>query len=428
MPISAWRVLPVLIILLAAGLLLPVSAGPAGLPALVPPLNNSPPSPGVSMVREAVANPDWITEFVDPTTHYTLVSSLALDDTGSPRIAYDDQMYYGPFYGRIRYAWKNGGVWQHATIPVKNASGPSLALDGSGNPQIAFFRLVGPTAPGALPGTAGLPWGLVLSHAWKNSAGWHLKNIDNIAMYWYEAPSLKLAGSGIPKISYSGYAPASIPLKLASRAGGTWQIRKVRDPGSSGYILESSLALDQAGNPGIAYTNYTGLARCIEYTWKDSGGWHNDVVSGNINGTYPSLARDGSGKPRICYVNGDGMALVYAWKQGGTWYRETVDDGGYFLGSLALDSSGNPRIAYLKEPVSKDSGGRAVNGYPIVLRYAWKDGTGWHAETIEHAWGSYISLALDRTGKPSISYTGMNGTGYPFIKYATKGSYMGRMS
>lgn len=50
---------------------------------------------------------------------------------------------------------------------------------------------------------------------------------------------------------------------------------------------------------------------------------------------------------------------------------------------------------------------------------------GWHRELVDRAGLAYVSLALDKTGKPSISYFSRDQSA---LKYATMGrvSYMGR--
>lgn len=79
------------------------------------------------------------------------------------------------------------------------------------------------------------------------------------------------------------------------------------------------------------------------------------------------------------------------------WRIETVDDDGWvgLYSSLALDSWGQPHISY------HDIGN-------VDLKYAYKDATGWHVETVtgsEGDVGSYsTSLALDSFDQPHISY------------------------
>ena len=75
------------------------------------------------------------------------------------------------------------------------------------------------------------------------------------------------------------------------------------------------------------------------------------------------------------------------------WQIERVDSNG--LGnysSLALDSSGWPHISYW-DYTNAD------------LKYAYKDASGWHIETVDYVGyvGAYTSLALDSADHPHIS-------------------------
>ncbi len=90
--------------------------------------------------------------------------------------------------------------------------------------------------------------------------------------------------------------------------------------------------------------------------------------------------------------------LKYAWRDGSGWHTETVDSEGYVgkCSSLVLDGAGNPRISYFDDS----------NDTKDDLKYAWRDGSGWHTETVDsQGWvGWYTSLALDGAGNPRISY------------------------
>ena len=72
------------------------------------------------------------------------------------------------------------------------------------------------------------------------------------------------------------------------------------------------------------------------------------------------------------------------------WSTEIVDSNiGGSGSSLALDSANNPHISYLT--------------YDNSLKYAWRDSSGWHSQTVQaNSWDP--SLALDSTGTPHISY------------------------
>ena len=83
----------------------------------------------------------------------------------------------------------------------------------------------------------------------------------------------------------------------------------------------------------------------------------------------------------------------------GTW-NSTELDTNIEYNSVAIDSSGNPHIAYYQKEQS-------ATIYP-KLKYAYKDSTGWHIETLLSSnpagSGRYVSLALDSSGKPHIAF------------------------
>jgi hypothetical protein len=75
---------------------------------------------------------------------------------------------------------------------------------------------------------------------------------------------------------------------------------------------------------------------------------------------YSSIALDDSGNPHIAYLKEDTGVLKYVAWNGSSWDIQTVDwdgDVGEFT-SLALDSSGNPHISYY-DNTNRD------------LKYAW---------------------------------------------------------
>lgn len=86
----------------------------------------------------------WVTETVEPQgTHFSgAYSSLALDQQDMPHISY---AHYGETFGGdfpldLRYAVKQGGVWQTSAPLTQSAPGyySSLALDTHNDPHMSF--------------------------------------------------------------------------------------------------------------------------------------------------------------------------------------------------------------------------------------------------------------------------------------------------
>jgi hypothetical protein len=115
------------------------------------------------------------------------------------------------------------------------------------------------------------------------------------------------------------------------------------------------------------------------------------------------LALDPLGNPHVAYVDVANQKIVYVSWNGIGWVSENAaDDSEGYLGtferymSLALDASGNPFISY-------------YDGGTISLRMAKKVGGVWQTELVDgtgSTWtGYYNSIAVDSQGHPHISYT-----------------------
>ncbi|MEJ2210339.1 MAG: hypothetical protein P8129_15070 [Anaerolineae bacterium] len=137
--------------------------------------------------------------------------------------------------------------------------------------------------------------------------------------------------------------------------------------------------------------------------------WRIERVESDRVGNPNSLALDGDGWPHISYYDHETKDLKYARKDGSGWHIETVDPYGEVgeYNSLALDAGDEPHIAYYDR----------LQGN---LKYAYHDAGGWHFEIADGEFadvGQYCSLALDEHGQPHISYYDVdNGN----LKYAYK--------
>jgi len=179
----------------------------------------------------------------------------------------------------------------------------------------------------------------------------------------------------------------------------------------------TSLQLTPAGWPAISYGGWTNWD--LKYTYKDASGWHIQVVDSYSNsnvGYYTSLQLTTAGWPAISYyheTNGStnpwAYDLKYTYKDAGGWHNQVVDsthEAGLDTTSLALTSTGWPAISYFDYTI----GG---------LKYAYKDAGGWHIQVVDSRGpsgdGTYSSLQLTSTGWPAISYSGNDP-----LKYAYK--------
>ncbi len=180
----------------------------------------------------------------------------------------------------------------------------------------------------------------------------------------------------------------------------TWAIATVEAGVQSGF--STSIALDQAGNPHIAYSDF--LANALKYVSWTGGNWTVEVVDeGGLFTGDVSLALDAEDRPHLGYFDGEIGSQMYAVQNGSLWDLREVEpslsDG---HSSLALDPSGTPHLAYA-----------FLNR---KVRYAAWNGSGWQIETVDPdvITAGSISLALDSLGRPHVAYYGIEVLHYAY--------------
>lgn len=278
----------------------------------------------------------WSIQTVASVGNVGLINSLALDSAGNPHISYNGA---GGF-GGLRYAKWAGGVWSIQTVDPVAAGfySTSLALNSQGQPRIAYTRLR----------QNGDPY---LVYAEWTGTDWVIQTPNGTSGWFVASASLALDGAGNPHIAYAGsgaifYAkriggvwssslaayPGTDPslvldsggnphisfshvtvLKYTKWTGSGWTAQTV-DGGGGGSIFFShrtSLALDGIGNPHIAYYNATN--KDLKYAQWTGGAWVAQTVDsvGDI-GQFPSLRIDGVGVPHFGYFDEANGDLKYA--------------------------------------------------------------------------------------------------------------------
>jgi hypothetical protein len=209
-------------------------------------------------------------------------TSLALDGSNQPHIAYYDETN-----GNLKYATLSG-TWITSTIDADAADAgedASLALDNSGQPHIAYFDKTNNQ----------------IKYAHRNGVTWDKGNVANV-----EAVDLAIdvGSDGYPRIAYT----TSNNLKLATWNGSAWTDQQI-DNGT--WFGEVSLALDGSNRPHISY--YDGYNGSLKYAKWDGSAWKKYVVdsAGDV-GSYNSIALDGAGRPHFSYRDFDNNSLKYA--------------------------------------------------------------------------------------------------------------------
>ena len=318
-----------------------------------------------------------------------ICTSLQLTTAGWPAIS-----YWNMNNGTLKYAYKDATGWHTETVdsssgdPGYGTFGTSLALTPTGWPAISYYDVKNKD----------------LKYAYKDASGWHIQTVDSSGDVGSDT-SLRLTPTGWPAISYGGNGN----LKYAYKDAGGWHIQTVDSTGGA----MTSLQLTTAGWPAISYGGWTGTNWDLKYTYKDGSGWHNQVVDSYSNsnvGYYTSLQLTTAGWPAISYyheTNGStnpwAYDLKYTYKDAGGWHNQVVDsthEAGLDTTSLQLTSTGWPAISYFDVTIG-------------ALKYAYKDALGWHnqvADSLSYGYGSncgeYSSLQLTSAGWPAISYYG----------------------
>lgn len=254
----------------------------------------------------------------------------------------------------------------------------------------------------ALPSTAKDP------HITTQIQNWMIATVDSAAdVGRYNA--LAVDSLGRPHISY--YDQYNKDLKYARWTGSSWQIQVVDSIGDVGAY--NSIALDAANNTHISYVDSTNCD--LKYAWWSGSSWQIQIVDSistmYCSGFPISVAVEQNGNAHIAYSDNNYFRLKYARWTGSTWQVETLEGAQSYDVSLALDSSNRPHIVY-------DNG--------IMLRYALREGNAWQIVSLTNfanpGQGSVgdLSLALDDGGSPHIAYKFKVDRGTSGLRYIYK--------
>jgi hypothetical protein len=288
-----------------------------------------------------------------------------------------------------------------------------------------------------------------LSSATRAQNRWHLETVDGgTGSPIGRSPSLAMDNSGNLHLGYiDGNRNA---LRYAYRGAKDSEWAKMDLAKDVGY--SAALAVDASGNPHFAFQGY--YENGLHYASWDGKTWHSQVIDPLSVAFFMSLQIDAQGHPKISYykrMNPDhtfALQLKYAYFDGSTWYRETVDprEGTGKFNTMVIDPDGNPHIAYSNivsfdleyvhwdgsqwvhntPDTRKASGGilgasgMAVDsaGNPCflyiefahkVLKYAYRKGNFWETEVVEKMTGRVdqidrISVKIDHQNRPHIVY------------------------
>ena len=324
---------------------------------------------------------EWYIEVVDD-TYYTVGTSLELDDSGYPHLAYN--IGESPAY--IIYTYWDGYRWHQDTACAGDyLQHPSLVLDRLNYPHIAYSG-----------------GGEYVGYVYWDGSEWHVEEID-----WIDSgfdsigrPSLALDSNDYPCVTYYFHDWGYGFFTLYKYWDGFDWHRMVVDVEQDYTYVSLSLAIDNLDYPHVSYIKIG----CLKYARWNGSDWLVEVVDSGFEVSSTSLALDSSYYPVISYFDYDNGILKCARWDGANWQIDTVDTGLHRNGgdtSLALDSSDYPHISY-RDYTNHD------------LKYAWWDGETWQIEIVDPNGGLKTSLVLDENDYPHISYS----RGYTKVLYA----------
>lgn len=358
----------------------------------------------------------WVTELVDSGVDDSIFgTSIAVDSSNIPHIAYNDGL------GNLKYARRFGP--NNFNFNFVDEAGdntgwyPSLALDSQNQPYIAYLA----------EDTQGHNEDLRFAYFDELASTWVVTTPDgegNIS-----GPSLALDASGNPHIAYTnspGGGLYYISGQLVPAGPGmqySWTTEIIEDSETIGSHI--SLAISSIGDAHIAYIKDSNLQYARRYS--TSGAWTFETVDAQERvGSYNSLAFDSQGWPHISYYDNETSAIKYAsftiatgWQ---TEFADPLGGPGTFLfdgfTSLAFDSQDHPHIAY-HDPgdhdlmhATRESGGPPTNSPPTVEAGGDYSGTE----------GSPIALDATISDPDNDSFSTAWGYGDPNVAACTFGN------
>jgi hypothetical protein len=215
-------------------------------------------------------------------------SSIALDNTGKPRIA-----YYKNSSDDLNVAFWTGSTWVMRIVDSSGNQGlfPSLVIDSSNYAHVSYYDATNKRLKYAVGTPDGSSWDLMIADLYGETG---------------QYSSLALDSAGRPHIAY--YADDGDNLKYTI-LDGSWQDTVIDSVDAVG--LYPSIALDSAGRPYISYYDVT--RRSLKFAYWTGSNWNIQVADalGDV-GLYSSLVINASDLPMISYYDATNGDLKFA--------------------------------------------------------------------------------------------------------------------
>jgi len=280
--------------------------------------------------------------------------SLALETSGNPVVAWTE--WDGSSNNVYVKRW-DGTDWVQLggaldVDPAQEAISHSLALDSANHPVVAFFENDGTSFNIYVKRWDGTNW---------VSLGGALD--INLSQQAYD-PSLALDASGNPVVAWHENTPGQFDNIYVKRwDGANWVLLGgALDVNVNDGAALARLVLDTSGNPVVAWTEWNSSSSNVYVKRWDGANWvplgnELDISEPQPAGS-PSLALDTSGRPVVAWFENDGTSdNIYVKRWDGT---------SWLLQGSGLDTVLSQEAQYPK--VAMDS-----LGYPVVV---WEEQVG----------------------------------------------------
>ena len=234
--------------------------------------------------------------------------------------------------------------------------------------------------------------------------------------------SRQVLASNVDSVAHNlvpGTTGANIP---AATSG--WQIITI--PGESGQGTNSSIAMDQAGNPHISFMDATN--RTVKYIYLEGSSWEAGTIDTleYLLDESTSLALNGVDQPQIAYNYNNPVRVGHAEWDGIQWKKTKIGvSGGISYTDMALKATGEPCISYSVDRPGVPPTYVPIRNIEVLCRTAgiWPASVSFYVKSVNYSSSRFPmyrfhSLALDNQDRPHISFTRYDGY-YNDLRYGS---------